>query len=68
MRVGRKKLYGESMGPPMWVRLPVEIDEEIREIAEAERTEVAKIVRRYIEAGQEALRGGGGRPKIRKSA
>ena len=66
MPMGRKKLYAESMGPPMWVRLPAEMDEEIRALAEAERTEVAKIVRRYIEAGQEALRGHARR--IRKSA
>jgi hypothetical protein len=57
MPVGRKKLYDESMGQPMWVRMPVDLDEEIRAVAAEERTEVAKIVRRYIEAGRDALRG-----------
>jgi hypothetical protein len=64
MPVGRKKLYDESMGQPMWVRMPVDLDEEIRAVAAEERTEVAKIVRRYIEAGREALRA----KKYKKSA
>ena len=66
MPVAKKAIYEENMGPPVYVRLPLKLDEEIRMIAALEHTEISKIIRRFIDAGREALVNSESRPRVRR--